>query len=444
MKVVVLAAGEGRRMNSDFPKPLTKVLGLSLLERTLFGAKEFGLKEFIIVLGYKGEEIRKNLVQQKSLSQLDITFLFNQDWQKGNGASLLVARDYLKGEFLLLMSDHIFSPEVLRRFLSGERRPKMVVLKNWHSLPNLSEETKVKIENGVVKDLGKGLKDFDGIDAGIFLLNERIFLSDLFSSLRDRRDEGEDEVSISSLIRDFAQRERLEPFFIEEGYVINVNNQSAKRWAEKVLLNTQIKKTDGPIARFLNRRLSKYLTRTIVSLPISPNQISLLSFLLALFSGIFFFFSPLLGGIFAQLASIFDGVDGEVARIKFQKSSFGAFLDPILDRYGDSFILFCISLSLYLRSHNLIIWLFGFLAVIGSFMSQLTRDRFFVVKGREYPKEEKGWLSFIPITRDFRLFLIFLGGITNQLFPLLILLALLTNLKTILRLLFVKRLLSES
>ncbi len=445
MKVVVLAAGEGRRMNSHLPKPLNKVLGITLMERVILAAKECGLKDFIIVLGYKGEEIKNYLLKQKNLAHLNLTFLFNENWQKGNGTSLLTARHLLEGEFLLLMADHIFFPKVLKSFLALEKKePRMAIIQNWQSLPNIREETKVKIENGLVKDLGKELKEFDGIDAGIFLLNDKVFLSDLFSPIYERQEKGEDEISLSSIIRDFARRERLEAFPIKDGYVVNVNTKISQKWAEKMILNSQTKKSDGPIARLFNRRLSKYITRALVSFPIHPNQISLFSFLLALFSGISFFYSPGLGGILAQLSSIWDGVDGEVARIKFQKTSYGAYLDSILDRYGDSFILLCITLALHLSSlpGNLLIWVFGFLAIIGSFMSQLTKDRFFVVKGKEYPKEEKRWLSYLPMTRDFRLFLVMLGGLTNQLFLTLILIAIITNLKTILRLLFVREILS--
>ncbi len=442
MKTVILAAGEGRRMNNTVPKPLTKILGLSLIERVILSVKECGLKDFIIVLGYKGEEIKRYISGQEKFTDLNLSFVLNESWHEGNGRSLFKVWGLVEGDFLLLMADHIFSPALLKKFLEDEgEAPKMVIIKNQKFIPNIVTETKVKIVNGNVFDLGKDLKEFDGIDGGIFLLNQKVFLTSFFFA---QNTEGGEAIPLSLIIKDFALRHPLKAFVVEDGYVINVNTKEAQKFTERVLLNDQTKKDDGLISKLINRRISKYLTQLLLLTPLSPNQISLIAFLISLLSGVSFIFSSVLGGIFAQLSSLLDGVDGEVARLRFQKSSFGAYLDPILDRYGDSFIIFFIALSLYLKFPNPIIWLVTFFALIGSFMSQITRDRFFVVRGKEYPKMKESWLRYLPITRDLRLFLIMLGGLTDKLFPTLILLSIITNLKTILRLLFVKRFLRES
>ena len=56
---VILAAGEGRRLRGVKPKPLTKLLGLTLLERALLTCKEAGIKKFYVVVGYKKREVIK-------------------------------------------------------------------------------------------------------------------------------------------------------------------------------------------------------------------------------------------------------------------------------------------------------------------------------------------------------------------------------------------------
>lgn len=435
MKTVILAAGEGKRMNNLTPKPLTKILGLTLIERVILTAKECGLKDFLIVLGYNGEKIKRYLLNKKTLKDLNLSFIFNQDWEKGNGSSLLSVKEILKEKFLLLMADHIFPSKILKRLLEDEgEEPKMVVIKKY--LIGLEQETKVKIEAGLVKDLRKDLEEFDGVDAGIFLLTPKIF--QIPSS-----QEGKEEISLSLILSEFIQKERLKPLIVDDSYVINVNTKAQQKNGAKVLLNSQIKKDDGIIARFLNRRISRQITKIVATLPVQPNLISLFAFGIALLSGISFLFSSLLGGILAQISSILDGVDGEIARIKFQKTAFGSYFDPILDRYGDSFILFSIGLSLYLKNNNPLIWFVTFLAIIGSFMSMATQDRFFVVKGKKYPLQKEGWLYYIPNSRDFRLFLIMLGGLANQLFLTLVLLAIITNLKILLRTIFVNKALTK-
>ena len=55
---VILAAGEGHRMNGvngGSPKPLTPILGLTLLERAILSCKEVGVLEFYVVIGYRSQ-----------------------------------------------------------------------------------------------------------------------------------------------------------------------------------------------------------------------------------------------------------------------------------------------------------------------------------------------------------------------------------------------------
>ena len=72
---------------------------------------------------------------------------------------------------------------------------------------------------------------------------------------------------------------------------------------------------------------------------VTPNQVSLLSFIVALISsGLFFFGNAILGAIFIQLANTIDHSDGEIARLKHKQSPFGDFLDAVFDRTADIFV----------------------------------------------------------------------------------------------------------
>ena len=61
MKALIIAAGIGSRLSSftkEKPKPLIRLLGLSLIERIILTAKQAGIDEFVISVGYLGEKIR--------------------------------------------------------------------------------------------------------------------------------------------------------------------------------------------------------------------------------------------------------------------------------------------------------------------------------------------------------------------------------------------------
>ena len=109
------------------------------------------------------------------------------------------------------------------------------------------------------------------------------------------------------------------------------------------------KPLDGPVSRYINRPISTRISSFIIrhSIPITPNQASLISFLVALTCLPIIMAGHLwLGGILAQLSSILDGVDGELARARGLASRRGGFLDSMLDRYADTAIVG--GLALYL------------------------------------------------------------------------------------------------
>jgi len=161
-----------------------------------------------------------------------------------------------------------------------------------------------------------------------------------------------------------------------------------------------------------------------------PNQISLFSFLLSIVAAGLFILGNYgylaLGGIIAQFASVIDGSDGEVARLKYLSSDYGGWFDAVLDRYADAFLLF--GLTWYVYGQNLSPWALGvgFLAIIGSFMNSYTADK--------YDRLMKNCIQKrIRIGRDVRVLLIFLGAVSNHPYPVLIVIAVLMNAETIRR-----------
>ncbi len=97
---------------------------------------------------------------------------------------------------------------------------------------------------------------------------------------------------------------------------------------------------------------------------VNPDILSVTAFLFAFLAGLSFYLTNfmtellLLAGLFIFLNAFFDALDGSVAKISGKASKKGDFLDHVLDRYADVFILGGITLSIY--CNNII----GFLAVI--------------------------------------------------------------------------------
>jgi len=196
---------------------------------------------------------------------------------------------------------------------------------------------------------------------------------------------------------------------------------------------------DGYISRYVNRKISEPMARLLARTRLTPNQTTWGAFGIAFLSFISFIFGQnIIGGLLAQLSSVVDGIDGSLARLKGMSSTFGGFLDSMLDRYAD--ILIVLGLTLWSLSHETYpgIWLAGFLATAGTICVSYTRARIGPDHSHLFDKGLKSLAS-----RDIRLFLIMLGGITGQAYFCLIAIAILTNLVVFYRLIYVYRYLKQ-
>lgn len=104
--------------------------------------------------------------------------------------------------------------------------------------------------------------------------------------------------------------------------------------AERKLNQWLVKPTDGIFAR-MNRRVSIPISRQIAKFPITPNMVSLFTLGVSFLSGLLFalggYWNTLAGAVLSVWASILDGCDGEVARLKLQASDFGTWLETFCD-----------------------------------------------------------------------------------------------------------------
>jgi len=104
----------------------------------------------------------------------------------------------------------------------------------------------------------------------------------------------------------------------------------------RVRLSMANRANDGFFSVFFLRKFSKILTWVAVKVGATPNQVTLISFAIGLYSAYCFsqgtFWSIFLGAILLQLSIIVDCVDGELARYTRKFSQLGAWLDAVTDR----------------------------------------------------------------------------------------------------------------
>lgn len=155
MKAIILAAGIASRLRpltDNMPKCLLQIGQKCLLERAFDGLISNGISEFVIVTGYRHEQIEEFL--KNHYPHQKITYIYNKVYASTNNIySLWLTRPEADGqEILLLDSDILFDPQIVTRVLASNK-PNVLAL-NDHPLSE--EEIKVIVnEQGEVEEISK-------------------------------------------------------------------------------------------------------------------------------------------------------------------------------------------------------------------------------------------------------------------------------------------------
>ena len=255
----------------------------------------------------------------------------NPRFEEPNGVSLLAAARTLHEPFALLMSDHVFSPDRLRRALEQYQRTGrnlLAVEARGRFTGDLEDATLVSVEGGRVTAIGKGLARYDAVDTGMFVLDAERLTAALEAAGPSP--------SISDGVRALAEAGELDALELSEGTWQDVDTPQDRRAAEQLLYASLTKAEDGFMARHVNRRVSLMLSTRVWRLGVTPNMVTGFTLLLGLAAGLAFAQSGglawgLTGAALFQLQSILDGVDGELARLLHRESRAGFWFDVAAD-----------------------------------------------------------------------------------------------------------------
>lgn len=232
-RAIILAAGTGSRLvaNETFPKPLKPVANVALIVRILRTLQAEGIREAVIITGYRGEQVKKALMSEPSLA-LTLHFVDNPRYDRKNGVSLLAAREYIDQDCLLSMADHLYSPELVRRLRSFDLPKGAAVLGVDHDIErcfDLDDATKVRLNQGRIVDIGKEISDYNCIDTGVFRIGPAL-VEEL-----DRVYQATGDVSLSDGVRALASRGMFFGCDVGDARWIDVDTPEAFQRAEAMI-----------------------------------------------------------------------------------------------------------------------------------------------------------------------------------------------------------------
>ena len=153
-----------------------------------------------------------------------------------------------------------------------------------------------------------------------------------------------------------------------------VQKDKDRRTAERKLDRWLVKPTDGMYAR-LNRQVSIPISRQLIKFPITANMVSIFTLGVGIASAAFFalggYWSTLLGAVLCLFASILDGCDGEVARLKLLESDFGCWLETVCDYVFYLFLLVGMTIGQWRSSGSKSYLAWGSFLLLGALTSFL-------------------------------------------------------------------------
>ena len=154
MKAVILAAGKGTRlhpMTIDKPKGLLEIEETTILGRLVNQFKNAGIRDIIIVVGFKKELIKREFADDKS-----VTFFYYKDFSTTNNLhTLWAAKKYLDDNLILSFADLILDNQIIYNLTKSPKDISLAV----HSRNILDGTMRIEFINERVKSITSTNKD---------------------------------------------------------------------------------------------------------------------------------------------------------------------------------------------------------------------------------------------------------------------------------------------
>jgi 2-aminoethylphosphonate-pyruvate transaminase len=194
-RAILPAASKGRQTNGhEVPAALTEVGGSTLIKRTLLALEQHGIHDVIVVIGYRGEEIRRHVSTDHDITAR-IVWVENPEWHLPDGNSLRRARPYIDEPTLVLGSELVFAPEMLGLVVDQDTftgDATLFVDRKLSRVYDLGAAIKVQTASGRILRIGTDLTEFDAVATGLTVVSPELL---------DGLDPGNKETTLLALLQ---------------------------------------------------------------------------------------------------------------------------------------------------------------------------------------------------------------------------------------------------
>ncbi len=233
MDALIIAAGYGSRLRElADSKPLAEVCGVPLIELGIRQAAAAGAQKVVVVTGHEAERLEAFLADLERRSGIAIEPVRVSDWSVPNGYSVMAGAERIAGDYLLLMADHIFEADILRR-LAGQGSPDhgvTLAIDRRVRSKLIDPDDATWVQTGrcsLIRAIGKDIETYNAVDCGAFLATPELAEA-IAASIRDGQPG-----SLSNGMQRLADAARAATMDIGEAWWLDVDEPYYHRIAEE-------------------------------------------------------------------------------------------------------------------------------------------------------------------------------------------------------------------
>jgi len=373
--------------------PLTNVVGIGLFQRAVLTLQRAGIRQLIVLSGSEEEQLKQALGKGPRVT-IPVRWMPIREFPLDDPRTWEALAAEVHGFALVASSNGVFSRGLIERLRCDVQDGQAIVV---------SQAPRRQVDRFMVQGVRSKVPSgrptlfapprFD--DPALRLAELVVVPASLMSTANQAASE-----KGNPPIRQWLERAeadgRVRLVSAEErrgAWYQPVRNVSDVQTAETKLFNSLKGEFEGFVDRYFNRKVSRWFTRLFLAMGLSPNSITALAGFIGLVAAAGFGIGTYSAGIVAallfQLAAVIDCCDGEVARLTFTESPFGAWLDIVLDNIVHMAIFAGIAVGLYTthmgQANAWVPLALGAAAVFGNGLS------FLLVEKAQKIKAVSGW-----------------------------------------------------
>lgn len=376
--------------------PLTNVGGVSLFQRAVLTLQRAGIRQLMVLAGPEAEAL-KHTLSKGSRVTIPVRWMPIREFPLEDHRTWEALAAEVHGFCLIAGVEAVFSRGLIEhlRHIVQDGRAVVVARQGQQGVRPVGRRNPtvqfdgdrlVAFHNQTGHETSQIAADLVVLPAGMMgATSQHSGVGDMTGSMPIRKwlqqAAGEGRVRVVSTTTDPAR------------WYCDVQDINDVKLAEHRLFQSLKGEFEGFVDRYFNRKVSRLFTKVFLLLGLSPNAITMMATVIGLLAAVGFGFGTYAAGLIAallfQLAAVIDCCDGEVARLTFSESPFGAWLDIAMDNVVHMAIFAGIAAGSSIRvAGSDGAWIplaLGAAAVLGNGLS------FALVNKAQKIKTERGW-----------------------------------------------------